>query len=64
MLWLWNQVVDRRAYAAFTSARSELRYARLVLSRISAQDEFAKWAKQRRLVDKLAGEFESTSNDL
>lgn len=52
---------DRKAYAAFTGARFELRQARLLLSRISAQDEFAKWAKQRRLVDKLTSEFESTS---
>jgi tail-anchored protein insertion receptor len=59
---MWNQVFDRKAYAAFIKARSELRQARLALSSISAQDEFAKWAKQRRLVDRLTGEFDSTNS--
>jgi hypothetical protein len=38
-----------------------LRAARHTLSEISAQDEFAKWARQQRTVDKLQGEFDRIS---
>jgi hypothetical protein len=39
----------------------ELRTARKMLSGISAQDEFAKWARQQRVVDKLQAEFDKLS---
>ena len=54
-------MIDRKAYSAFIRSRADLRQAHLALSSISAQDEFAKWAKQRRLVDKLQSEFDATS---
>lgn len=57
-------MVDRKAYTAFIRSRAELRQARLALSRISAQDEFAKWAKQRRLADKLQSEFDVASTHI
>jgi hypothetical protein len=43
------------------SSWRSLRTARHALSEISAQDEFAKWARQQRTVDKLQGEFDKLS---
>jgi len=40
-----------------------LRTARKTLSSISAQDEFAKWARQQRQVDKLQQQFDKINGE-
>ena len=40
----------------------ELSNARKTLSSISAQDEFAKWARQQRKIDKLQADYEKLDN--
>lgn len=41
----------------------ELREARKNLSEISAQEEFAKWARQQRVMDKLQAEHDKLSGE-
>lgn len=41
----------------------ELKEARQALAEISAQDEFAKWARQQRLVDKLQADYDRQSGE-
>lgn len=60
---LYNLILDRAAYSAFLKARNELRQAKQLLDRISAQEEFAKWARQKRLVDRLTSEFDSKNSE-
>lgn len=52
---------QRTDYRAFTQSWRDLRNARVTLGEISAQDEFAKWAKQQRVVDRLQAEFDKQS---
>ena len=60
---MYNLILDRAAYSAFLKSRNELRQAKQLLDRISAQEEFAKWARQKRLVDRLTSEFDSANSE-
>lgn len=55
-------IFNRGEHSAFSRAWKDLYKARKALSEISAQDEFAKWAKQQRVVDKLQAEVDKQSN--
>lgn len=61
LIWLWEQVFDRQAYQHYAHLKKSLRNTRWELARISAQDEFAKWARKRRQLDKLTSEYEAAS---
>ncbi|PWN95523.1 hypothetical protein FA09DRAFT_341166 [Tilletiopsis washingtonensis] len=56
---LYLRLFHARAHAHSRAARAELLRLRLELGGISAQDDFAKWAKMRRRVDKLQVEAEA-----
>jgi hypothetical protein len=58
---LYLRLFHARAHAHSRAARAELLRLRLELGGISAQDDFAKWAKMRRRVDKLQVEAEAGS---
>ena len=58
---MYAALFQRGSYRAFMDAWRDLRAARQTLSTISAQDEFAKWARQQRVIDKLQGEFDKLS---
>lgn len=53
-------VVGRSAYRAYLASWNELRQARHDLSLISAQDEFAKWARLQRKIDAMQSAFDQT----
>ncbi|KAJ3289223.1 GET complex subunit get1 [Rhizoclosmatium sp. JEL0117] len=54
---LLRLVVPSAAAAKAAKVKTELIAAKKVLNSISAQDEFAKWAKERRRHDKLETEY-------
>ena len=49
------------AYKKLNAAKKELFDTRQQMNTTSAQDEFSKWAKLRRKVDKLTGEVDEQS---
>ncbi len=51
-------IFGRSAYAAYIKDWKELHKTRQDLSGISAQDEFAKWARLQRKVDKMQEDFD------
>ena len=56
-------VFNRGDYRDFLHSWRELREARRLLSEISAQDEFAKWARQQRIVDRLQAQHDRVTGE-
>jgi len=56
-----DAIFHREAYRKFVLIWQELRKARRDLARISAQDDFAKWARQQRLIDRLQADYDQLS---
>lgn len=56
-------VFGRGAYRDFIHSWGELREARRLLSEISAQDEFAKWARQQRTVDRVQAQHDRLTGE-
>lgn len=47
--------------AAYIQLRNQTRREKAELASISAQDEFAKWARKKRAVDKLQADLDQAS---
>lgn len=58
---LYARVVNYSAYRKLNASKKELFATRQEMNATSAQDQFAKWAKLRRKVDKLTSEVEAQS---
>ncbi|PWN42641.1 hypothetical protein IE81DRAFT_117215 [Ceraceosorus guamensis] len=58
ILPIWLRLTSASTLAANQRAKKELLQNRLLLGQTSAQDDFSKWAKIRRKVDKLTQEIE------
>lgn len=56
-------IFQRRSHGDFIRSWGELREARRLLSEISAQDEFAKWARQQRTVDRLQAQHDQLAGE-
>ncbi|WFD48472.1 GET complex subunit get1 [Malassezia furfur] len=56
---LYARVVNYSAYRKLNASKKELFATRQEMNATSAQDQFAKWAKLRRKVDKLTSEVEA-----
>lgn len=54
---------QRRSHGDFIRSWRELREARRLLSEISAQDEFANWARQQRTVDRLQAQHDRLAGE-
>lgn len=61
ILPIWLRLTCASPLATNKRAKKELLENRLLLGKTSAQDDFSKWAKIRRKVDKLTQEIESSS---
>lgn len=58
---IYQTVVQGPALRANRALKKDTLAAKLELARTSSQDEFAKWAKLRRKLDKLVAELEKSS---
>lgn len=52
---------DQTSHSRVRRAWAALRTAKITLSAISAQEKFAQWARQRRLVDQLQATYDKES---
>ncbi|CEH15269.1 protein get1 [Ceraceosorus bombacis] len=64
ILPIWLRLTSASTLAANQRAKKELLQNRLLLGQTSAQDDFSKWAKIRRKVDKLTQEIEGSNAKL
>lgn len=51
-------IFGRSAYASYMKDWKELRKSKQELTTVSAQDEFAKWARLQRKVDTMQANFD------
>ncbi len=58
LLYIYSAVFHRHQHGKYAAAWRELVLAKQTLASISAQDEFARWARQQRTVDRLQGDFD------
>ena len=58
LLNVYALLFHRAEHREYLASWNELKKARAVLSEVSAQEEFARWARQQRTVDKLQAEYE------
>lgn len=58
---IYARIVNFSAYKKLNAAKKELFETRQLMNATSAQDEFSKWAKLRRKVDKLTSEVDEKS---
>ncbi|KAJ3054479.1 GET complex subunit get1 [Rhizophlyctis rosea] len=61
---IYQKAVNSEKTARFASYKQEITTLRRDLTGTSAQDEFAKWAKMRRRLDKLSVEYQSLAKEL
>lgn len=58
MLSVYRFLFHRTAHLSYTASWRELQRARREASEISAQDEFARWARQQRKLEQLQTSFD------